>query len=141
MQASDGKSVRIHYTGKLDDGTTFDSSRGREPLQFTLGERQVIPGFETAVRGMQEGESRTVTIPADQAYGRHRPELVHQVPQDQVPAGVDLTPGARLEARAKDGRSIPLTVVAVEEGTVRLDANHPLAGQDLTFDIELLKVA
>jgi len=141
MRASDGNAVRIHYTGTLEDGTIFDSSRDREPLQFVLGERSVIPGFEAAVRDMEEGQTRTVTVPAEKAYGRHRPELVHKLPQDQIPARVDLTLGARLEAKGKDGRSIPLTVVGVEDGVVRLDANHPLAGKDLTFEIELLKVA
>ncbi len=140
MAAVAGDTVRVHYTGTLEDGTEFDSSREREPIEFTLGAGQVIPGFESAVTGMEPGESKTFTIPADEAYGPHRPELIHRVPRAQVPSEVTLTPGARLEARDQGGRRVVLTVVEVTEEEAVLDANHPLAGKDLTFQIELVAV-
>ncbi len=140
MAAVAGDTVRVHYTGTLEDGTEFDSSREREPIEFTLGAGQVIPGFENAVTGMEPGESKTFTIPADEAYGPHRPELIHRVPRAQVPSEVTLAPGARLEARDQGGRRVVLTVVEVTEEEAVLDANHPLAGKDLTFQIELIAV-
>ncbi len=140
MAAVAGDTVRVHYTGTLEDGTEFDSSRDRDPIEFVLGAGQVIPGFENAVAGMEPGETKTFTIPADEAYGPHRPELVHRIPRAQVPAEVTLAPGARLEARDQGGRRVVLTVIEVTDEEAVLDANHPLAGKDLTFQIELVAV-
>lgn len=140
MAAKVGDKVSVHYRGTLDDGTQFDSSEGGEPIQFTLGAGQVIPGFDRAVQGMEEGETKTFTIPAEEAYGPHRPELIHRVPRHQIPPQVELYPGARLEARDQGGHRMLLTVVEVNETEAVLDANHPLAGHDLTFEVRLVKV-
>ncbi|MCI5075950.1 peptidylprolyl isomerase [Oricola sp.] len=139
-EAQHGNTVLIHYTGKLTDGTVFDSSQGRDPLQFELGAGQVIPGLDKAMRGMAVGDSKTVTIPVDEAYGPHHPEGVHVVERSTLPPEVDTQPGARLQASAQDGNVIQLTVVAADTETVTLDANHPLAGQDLVFDVQLVAV-
>lgn len=139
-QAKHGDTVRIHYTGRLTDGTEFDSSNGRDPLEFTLGSGQIIPGLENQVQGMAEGETATVTVPADEAYGQHRPEGVQSVPRDRIPEGVDLNLGARLQATGGDGRAMTLTVVGLSDEEVTVDANHPLAGKDLVFDVELIEV-
>ncbi len=140
MAANLGDTVRVHYTGRLDDGSEFDSSAGREPIEFTLGAGQVIPGFEKAILGMEPGESKTFTIPAEEAYGPHRPELVHRVPRAQIPPHVELYEGARLEARDQAGNRIALTVLEVTDEEVTMDANHPLAGQNLTFEVQLVEV-
>jgi len=140
MQAANGQTVRVHYTGTLDDGSTFDSSKDRAPLEFTVGGGQVIGGFDQAVAGMAPGDSKTVTVPADEAYGPHRPELVQELPRSSIPPEIDLTPGARLAARDQAGNELTLTVVEADTETARLDANHPLAGEDLTFEIELVEV-
>jgi peptidylprolyl isomerase len=139
-QAKMGDTVKVHYTGKLEDGTVFDTSTNRDPLQFTIGEGRVIPSFEQAVVGMNPGESKTTKIPADKAYGPHREELVLAVDRNQFP--VDLKPevGQRLQNRQADGRTIVVTVTDVSESSVTLDANHPLAGEDLTFDVQLLEI-
>lgn len=139
-QANSGDTVRIHYTGKLTDGTVFDSSEGRDPLEFKIGENTIIPTLETAVVGMNTGDKATVDITAENAYGPHQPEAIQTVEREQIPAEVDLTVGAQLQATAPDGQVMVLTVAAVEDTTVTLDGNHPLAGQDLTFDIELVEV-
>ena len=140
-QAKKGDTVKVHYTGKLEDGTVFDTSIERDPLQFTIGEGQVIPGFEQAVVGMNPGESKTTKVPADKAYGPHRKEMVLAVDRNQFP--VDLKPkiGQQLQSRQADGRTIRVTVTDVSESSVTLDANHPLAGKDLTFDIQLVEIA
>ena len=138
--AKSGDSVKVHYTGTLDDGTIFDSSRDREPLEFTLGSNMVIPGFENAVADMEPGASKTIKIACDDAYGPRRPELVHEVNRSEIPEGVELAPGAPLQAEGPDGGTVLLTVVEVSDASVTLDANHPLAGRDLTFDIELVSV-
>ncbi len=139
-QAKMGDTVKVHYTGKLEDGTVFDTSTNRDPLQFTIGEGRVIPSFEQAVVGMNPGESKNTKIPADKAYGPHREELVLVIDRNQFP--VDLNPevGQRLQSRQADGRTIVVTVTDVSESSVTLDANHPLAGEDLTFDIRLLEI-
>ncbi|MCD7059037.1 FKBP-type peptidyl-prolyl cis-trans isomerase [Pelagibacterium xiamenense] len=139
-QAKHGDTVRIHYTGRLTDGTEFDSSAGREPLEFQLGSGQIITGLDNQVQGMNEGESATVTIPADEAYGQHRAEGVQTVPRERIPEGVDVSPGARLQATGADGRAMTLTVVNSNAEEVTVDANHPLAGKDLVFDVELVEV-
>jgi peptidylprolyl isomerase len=140
MQATSGQTVRVHYTGTLEDGSTFDSSKGRDPLEFTVGGGQVIGGFDQAVAGMAPGDTKTVTIAADAAYGPHRPELVQELPRAAIPAEVDLAPGNRLAAKDQAGNELVLTVVDANDETATLDANHPLAGEDLTFEIELVEV-
>lgn len=139
-QAKQGDTVRVHYTGRLPDGTQFDSSDGREPLEFQLGSGQIIKGLEEQVEGMSVGEKDTVTIPADAAYGPHRPEGIQSVPRTQIPDGVDTTLGARLQATGGDGQTMTLTVVDASDEAVTVDANHPLAGKDLVFDVELVEV-
>lgn len=139
-QANSGDTVRINYTGKLNDGTVFDSSEGRDPLEFKVGENTIIPTLEAAVVGMNAGDKATVEITAENAYGPHQPDAIQTVERNQIPAEVDLTVGAQLQATVPDGQVMVLTVAAVEETTVTLDGNHPLAGQDLTFDIELVEI-
>lgn len=139
--ANAGDKVQVHYTGTLDDGTQFDSSRGREPLEVTLGAGQVIPGFDEALTGMSVGDSKTVTIPADQAYGSRREEMVQQVPRSAIPAEIELAPGLGLSAQGPDGQHLSFVVVSFDDQQVTLDANHPLAGRDLTFDLELVSIA
>jgi len=139
-QAQLGNTVKVHYTGKLDDGTVFDSTASRDPLQFSLGNGNVIPGFEQAVLGMSPGDSKTTNIPADQAYGPHRPELVMVVEREQMPADLSVEVGQPLQIRQPNGQAIPVIVSQISDSKVTLDANHPLAGQDLTFDIEVVEV-
>ncbi len=138
-QAKPGDTVRIHYTGTLADGSEFDSSREREPLAFTLGAGQVIPGFDAAVAGMQVGDSKTVTIPAAEAYGEPRLELVVRVPRAQVPPNVELRVGQRLQLGRGD-QALLVVVQEVDDDEVVLDGNHPLAGEDLTFALELVAI-
>lgn len=140
-QAMPGTTVSIHYTGTLADGTTFDSSEGRDPLTFEMGAGQIIPGLEAALDGMAEGESKTVTIPAAEAYGPRREEAMQQVPRDAVPDNIPLDLGTQLQVQTPDGQAMPVTVAEVTDEVVTLDANHPLAGQDLTFAVEMIKVA
>ncbi len=138
-QARSGDTVRVHYTGRLDDGSTFDSSQGREPLEFTLGEGQVIPGFEDGVEGMSPGEEKTVTIPADQAYGARRDEMMLVVERAQFPDHIRPEVGQQLQM-SQDGQVAVVTIVDVDDESVTLDANHPLAGEDLTFDLRLVEI-
>ncbi|MFZ3033446.1 MAG: peptidylprolyl isomerase [Parvibaculum sp.] len=140
MAVANGDTVKVHYTGTLGDGTVFDSSQGREPLGFTVGSGQVIPGFDSAVADMNVGESKTFTIPCAEAYGEHDPRMVQDVPRSEMPPEMELTVGMRLSARGPDGREIALVVNELTDEVVKLDANHPLAGQDLTFAIELVSV-
>ena len=140
MQAANGQTVRVHYTGTLDDGSTFDSSKDRAPLEFTVGGGQVIGGFDEAVAGMAPGETKTVTIAAESAYGEHRPELVQELPRSAIPPEVDLTPGNRLAAKDQAGNELLLTVVDADAEKAKLDANHPLAGETLTFDVTVVDV-
>lgn len=138
-QAKQGDTVRVHYTGTLDDGTVFDSSREREPLEFNLGTGQVIPGFDQALTGMKPGESKKVTIPADQAYGPYRDELVLVVDRAEFPAEIAPTLGDQFEL-SQDGQSFVVNVTDVNDDSVTLDANHPLAGEDLTFELQLVEI-
>lgn len=139
-QAKQGDTVKVDYTGKLDDGTVFDSSHGGVPLEFTIGAGQVIPDFEEAVVGMQPGDSKTITTPADRAYGPHDENMVVQVDREMVPPDLDLQVGMQLEMSQANGMVIPVMVTNLTDNSVTLDANHPLAGQDLTFDIELVAI-
>lgn len=138
--AKSGDKVRVHYTGRLDDGTVFDSSREREPLEFTLGAGEVIDGFDQAVEGMEIGEEREARVEAGDAYGQRRDDLLVDLPKEQVPEGLDVAPGMRLELRQPDGQAVPVTVAEVGAESVTLDANHPLAGQDLNFELELVEI-
>lgn len=139
MGAKRGDTVRVHYTGTLKDGTQFDSSRGREPLEFTIGGGRVIAGFDAAVTGMEVGESRTVTIPSAEAYGDRHEAMLLRVPRGQVPTTVEPRVGQQLQV-GRGGDSVPVTVREVTPEHVVLDANHPLAGEDLTFALELVSV-
>lgn len=139
-EAKQNDTVQVHYTGTLDDGSVFDSSREREPLEFTLGIGQVIPGFDDAIQGMSVGDSKTVRIPADQAYGEYRDDLVLEVTLDQFPAQVSPQVGQQFELRTQTGQAIPATVAQISDTHAKLDANHPLAGQALTFDLELVAI-
>lgn len=140
-KAAQGSTVLLHYTGTLEDGTEFDSSRGGDPLQFTVGGGEVIPGFEEAVVGMAPGETKTFTIPADEAYGPRRDDLVMQVARDQFPPEIDFAVGQQYPVEVNEGQVVLVTVAALDSETVTLDANHPLAGKDLTFAVEVVTVA
>ena len=139
-RAEAGNRVRIHYTGTLSSGEQFDSSEGRAPLEFELGSGQVIPGFDRAVEGMEVGESKTVTIPAAEAYGEHRPEMIMTIPNDQLPENLSPVPGQQLQMQTSQGQVVIVTVKEVSDAAVVLDANHALAGQDLTFALELVEI-
>ena len=139
-QAKNADTVKIHYTGKLEDGTVFDSNTNREPLKFEIGQSQVIRGFEEAVIGMNPGDSKTATIPADKAYGPRSEEMVLEVDRDQVPQDMELEVGQRLQVPQPAGQPILVTVTQLSEKSVTLDGNHPLAGKDLTFDIQLIEI-
>ncbi len=138
-QAQTGDTVAVHYTGKLNDGTVFDSSRDREPIEFTIGQQQVISGFDTAVAGMEPGQQQTITIAAEEAYGDRRDELIFAVPKEQFPEDVNPEEGQQLQMTQGDQVAV-VTVAEVGDDEVKLDANHPLAGKDLTFDIELVEI-
>lgn len=140
-QAKSGDAVKVNYVGKLDDGTVFANSTTREPLQFIIGEERIIPAFEEAVIGMNPGESKTARIPADEAYGPHQEELVRVINRSQMPTGLEPEAGQRLSLSEAGGREILVTVTDFSESSVTLDANHPLAGEDLVFDIELVEIA
>lgn len=139
-QVQDGDTVKVHYTGRLSDGTVFDSSLERDPLQFKLGAGQVIPGFEQAVLGLAPAEKVTTQIPAAEAYGEHMPERIVSVNRDELPP--DYTPevGHQLQSQQGDGRSIMAVINEVTDTAVKLDMNHPLAGKNLIFDIELVQI-
>lgn len=139
-QAKSGDTVRIHYTGTLDDGTQFDSSAGRDPLEFALGGGQVIPGFDSAVEGMSVGDSISVTIQPEQAYGERHEQLVQDVPKSALPDTINATVGMQLQGQSPEGRVTQFIVTAVTEESITVDANHPLAGQILNFDIELVEI-
>ncbi len=137
-----GDTVKVHYTGKLNDGSVFDSSEDREPLEFTLGGGQLIPGFEKAVNGMEVGDSTTVDIPVDEAYGKRRDELELEVSKAELPGDAEPEVGMQLQMKQQGSeRTIPVRITEVEEEKVTIDANHPLAGKDLTFDIEVVEKA
>ena len=138
-EAQQGSSVKLEYTGKLEDGTVFDSSEQSGALEFTIGEGKIISGVEEAVRGMTPGEQKTVEVAPEQGYGERQEEMVVDVERNRLPD--DLTPevGQQLQVQREDGQTLPVTVAEVFDEQVRLDANHPLAGQNLTFDLKLLE--
>jgi peptidylprolyl isomerase len=139
-QAQVGDMVKVHYTGRLTDGTTFDTSLERDPLEFTLGEGELITGFEQAVLGMAAGESKTTTIPAAQAYGPHHAERVIDIERHHLPSDLQPEIGQQLQMTRPDGTTLNVIITTVTETQVTLDANHPLAGQDLIFDITLVEI-
>jgi peptidylprolyl isomerase len=139
-QVQQGDTVKVHYTGTLKDGTVFDSSVEREPLEFTLGEGQLIAGFEDAVIGKAPGESVKVDIPPEKAYGPYHQEVVMEVPRDQLPPDLNPEEGQQLQLTQDNGQVFVVRVSEVSEDSVTLDGNHPLAGQELTFDIEVLDI-
>ncbi|EEB85828.1 FKBP-type peptidyl-prolyl cis-trans isomerase [Roseobacter sp. GAI101] len=140
-QVKSGDTVAIHYTGTLLDGSTFDSSDGREPLEFVVGSGQIIPGLDVALPGMEVGDKKVVKIGSEDAYGPLNPEMRQAVPREGIPADIPLEIGTQLQMQTPDGQAMPVMVVEVDDATVTLDANHPLAGKDLQFDIELMKIA
>lgn len=136
-----GDTVRIHYTGRLEDGTEFDSSRGREPLEFTLGQHQVIAGLEDAVEGMSPGETKTARVPAERAHGPHREDRLLAVERHRFPPHIQPQAGQALHMTRNGQPPAPVTVLVVSGEVVLVDTNHPLAGRDLTFELELLGIA
>ena len=140
MKAKANDKVRVHYTGKLTTGEVFDSSEGREPLEFTVGGGQMIKGFDEAVNGMGINEKKTVTIPSQEAYGERREELIQEVPKDQLPEDMKPEVGQKLVATNDLGHQTYVSVTAVTEESITVDANHELAGKDLVFDIELVEI-
>lgn len=138
--AGNGNTVQIHYSGKLKDGTLFDSSEGGEPLQFTIGEGNIIPKLEAAIVGMTVGDKAAVEIAAADAYGPRQDDAVQTIERSMIPQEVELSVGKQLQASAENGETVVLTVIAIEDETVTLDGNHPLAGHDLFFDVELVQI-
>ncbi|MGC8750711.1 FKBP-type peptidyl-prolyl cis-trans isomerase [Hydrotalea sp.] len=141
QQVKKGDTVKVHYHGRLEDGTTFDSSQGREPLEFEVGSGMVIAGFDEGVTGMQIGEKKTIHIPASEAYGPVQQEMIMEFPKNRFPA--DLTPevGMQLNMSNGQGQNFPVVIVELKDEVVVLDANHPLAGKDLIFDLELVEIS
>jgi len=140
-QVKSGDTVRIHYTGTLKDGSVFDSSDGRDPLEFAVGSGQIIPGLDVAIPGMEVGDKKVVEVPVDQAYGHINPGARQSVPRGDIPADIPLDLGTQLQVQTPQGQTVAVTVAEVSDEEVVLDGNHPLAGQDLTFAIELVSIA
>ena len=140
QQVKSGDTVKVHYHGKLTDGTTFDSSEGREPLEFEVGSGSVIAGFDSGVTGMTVGEKKTINIPVEEAYGQKQEDLFMEFPRDRFPEDVTPEVGMQLNMSNGSGQNFPVIIREVKEDAVILDANHPLAGEDLTFDLELVEI-
>ena len=136
-----GDTIKVHYTGKLNDGTVFDSSQEHEPLEFTIGSGQVIPGFDKGVVGMELNEKKSLNIPASEAYGDRKEELIIEVPKTELPDGFNPEEGQQLQMKNQDGQTFAVIVSEIRENSIKLDANHPLAGEDLNFDIELVEIS
>lgn len=136
-----GDTLRIHYTGRLADGTVFDSSDGRDPLEFTTGTGQIIPGLDRGVIGMEVGEAREVTVPPEEAYGPRDEERVQSVPLESIPENIPTDPGTQLQVQTADGQTMPVVVSGKSDSHLEIDANHPLAGQTLTFEVKLVEIA
>jgi FKBP-type peptidyl-prolyl cis-trans isomerase 2 len=139
-QAKNGDVVVVHYTGRLEDGTVFDSSRGRDPIRFTIGDNHIIPGFEEAVVGMAPGESKTEHIPTERAYGPRREDMIIDIERSRLPEELEPKVGESLQIRSVDGRTAPAVIAEIGDESIKIDANHPLAGLDLVFEIELVQI-
>ncbi len=139
-KAKIGDTVSVHYMGKLDDGTVFDTTLTHEPVEFTIGAHEVIPGFEQAVIGLTPGESVSVRVPSQKGFGAYRPEMVQDVHPSQFPEGLEPEVGQQLQIPTQGGPPFVVRVTDVSEASVTLDANHPLAGQDLTFNVRLVEI-
>ncbi|MEO1391283.1 MAG: peptidylprolyl isomerase [Cyanobacteria bacterium J06634_5] len=139
-QAKSGDTVRVHYTGTLNNGQVFDSSKTRDPLEFTLGTGMVIAGFDAAVTGLSPGESVTKTIPVAEAYGPYQEEMVAEIERENIPADFELEVGQRLQMQVPNGEAMAVTITDIKGDMITLDGNHPLAGQDLTFELELVEI-
>jgi len=139
-QVKAGDTVRIHYTGTLTTGETFDSSEGRDPLEFVVGSGQIIPGLDKALPGMEMGEKKTVQVPCAEAYGESDPSAMQSIPRGQIPENIPVEPGTQLQMQAPSGQVVPVGVVSANEEEVVLDANHPLSGKDLIFAIEIVGI-
>ncbi len=138
--AQSGKTVKVHYTGKLKDGTVFDSTEGKDPLEFKLGDQMVIKGFEDGVTGMENGEKKTIEIPVDKAYGPRNDELFIKIEKSKIPPDVPTNVGEILELKRPDGMQFPTRIIEEHTEHIVIDANHPLAGEDLTFELELVEI-
>ncbi|NOZ80474.1 MAG: peptidylprolyl isomerase [DPANN group archaeon] len=137
MAVKEGDKVKVHYTGTLDDGTAFDSSEGKDPLEFQVGAHQVIPGFEDGVIGMEKGAEKTIDIPSEKAYGNQNPQLIQKVPRDKIPADQKVEAGMMMGVGLPDGNQIPAKVTAVDDKEITIDMNHPLAGKNLHFKVKM----
>ena len=140
-QAKSGDAVKVHYKGSLEDGTAFDSSEGSDPIEFTIGDGHVVPGFEAAIVGMSVGDIKTATITCEDAYGERREDLLFPVGREEVPPGLEAEVGDVLSVGLANGESVPMQVTAMGEDTLTLDANHPLAGKSLVFELSLVGIA
>ena len=139
-QVKENDTVKVHYTGKLADGQVFDSSLEREPIEFTMGQGQLIPGFEKGLLDMKVNEKKTINIPSEEAYGSPRQELIQEVDKKQLPEDIKPEPGMGLVSKSPDGREMNLVVREVKDDSIVVDGNHPLAGKDLTFDLEVVEI-
>lgn len=139
-EAKKGDTVKVHYTGSLEDGTVFDSSKERDPLEFTAGAGMVVPGFDNMILGMKVGETAKESIPCKEAYGERRDELQLEVKRSDIPADLELAVGAQLQMQSPDGQKARMEIIGITDKLVQLDANHPLSGKDLTFEVELIEV-
>lgn len=140
-QAKTGDTVKVHYTGTFDDGIQFDSSAGKEPLIVKIGSGETISGFEKGLEGMAIGDKKSINIPSEEAYGEYNPELIHEVPRADIPEGIDLKVGAEIQAQGPEGHSYILSIKEVNEETVTVDANHPMVGKNLNFELEIVDIA
>ena len=140
MEVKTGDKVRVHYSGRLLDGTLFDSSEGREPLEFTVGAGQMIKGFDAGVQGMRVGDRKTIQIPPEEAYGHRDEEAIIEFPSENVPSDMTLEPGMQLTLRNQYGQPVPVVVLEVKADVIIMDANHMLAGQELVFEVELVEI-
>ena len=138
--AKDGDTVRVHYTGRLDDGSEFDSSKGRDPIEFKIGDGDILKGVEDAVVGLEPGQSNSVTLPAQDAYGERRDDMIQEIERNVLPGDIEPEVGLQLQAQSPGGNPMLLTITEVEDEKITVDANHPLAGKDLTFDLELVEI-
>ena len=141
QEAKNGDQVKVHYHGRLPDGTTFDSSEGRSPLEFEVGAGQVIKGFDDGVLGMKQGDKKTIHIPVEEAYGEKSEDMIIEFPREQFPPDMKPEIGMQLNLRGQDGRNFPVVIAEVRDQVVVLDGNHPLAGKDLIFDIEMVQIS